>query len=92
MARGRLLKVLHSVENSFSPLLLLLATLILAADIVARLLGVSALRASTDYVRHLVLWISFAGAMITTCELLAGPRVRVARTPGIIRSWGYSRG
>jgi len=68
MARERLLKVLHSAENAFSPVLLLLATLILAADIVARLLGVSALRASTDYVRHLVLWISFAGAMITTRE------------------------
>jgi TRAP-type C4-dicarboxylate transport system permease small subunit len=80
MARERPLKVLHSIENAFSPVLLLLATLILAADIVARLLGVSALRASTDYVRHLVLWISFAGAMITTCELLAGPHVRVART------------
>jgi tripartite ATP-independent transporter DctM subunit len=68
MARERPLKVLHSIENAFSPVLLLLATLILAADIVARLLGVSALRASTDYVRHLVLWISFAGAMITTRE------------------------
>jgi tripartite ATP-independent transporter DctM subunit len=68
MARERLLKVVHAVENSFSPVLLVLATLILAADIVARLLGVSALRASTDYVRHLVLWISFAGAMITTRE------------------------
>jgi tripartite ATP-independent transporter DctM subunit len=68
MARGRLLKVLHSIENAFSPVLLLLATLILAADIVARLLGVSALRASTDYVRHLVLWITFAAAMITTRE------------------------
>ena len=68
MPRERLLKVLHSVENTFTPVLLILATLILAADIVARLLGVSALRASTDYVRHLVLWISFAGAMITTRE------------------------
>ena len=68
MPRERLLKVLHGVENAFTPVLLILATLILAADIVARLLGVSALRASTDYVRHLVLWISFAGAMITTRE------------------------
>ncbi|MGO9307845.1 MAG: TRAP transporter large permease subunit [Spirochaetia bacterium] len=66
MSRARILKVLHSVENTFSPVLLVLATLVLAADIVARLLGVSALRASTDYVRHLVLWITFAAAMITT--------------------------
>lgn len=68
MARERLLKVLHAVENSFAPILLILATLILAMDIVARLLGVSSLRASSDYVRNLVLWISFAGAMITTRE------------------------
>lgn len=68
MPRERFLKILHAVENSFAPFLLVAATLILALDIVARLLGVSALRASTDYVRHLVLWISFAGAMITTRE------------------------
>ena len=68
MARDRFLRVFHAIENSFAPLLLVAATLILAMDIVARLVGVSALRASTDYVRHLVLWISFAGAMITTRE------------------------
>jgi C4-dicarboxylate transporter DctM subunit len=68
MARARLLTIIHTVENTFAPVLLVLATLILAADIVARLFGVSAVRASTDYVRHLVLWISFAGAMITTRE------------------------
>jgi len=68
MARERLLRVLHAVENTFAPILLILATLILAIDIVARLLGVSSIRASTDYVRHLVLWIAFAGAMITTRE------------------------
>jgi len=68
MSRERFLKAFRIVENSFAPLLLVAATLILALDIVARLLGVSALRASTDYVRHLVLWISFAGAMITTRE------------------------
>ena len=61
MPRERLLKVVHGVENAVAPLLLVAATLILALDIVARLLGVSSLRASTDYVRHLVLWISFAG-------------------------------
>ena len=68
MARERLQSVLRSVENSFPPLLLILATLILAVDILARVLGVSSLRASTSYVRHLVLWIAFAGAMITTRE------------------------
>jgi len=68
MARERLRSILHSIENAFCPVLLVLATLVLAADIVSRLLGVSSIRASTDYVRHLVLWIAFAGAMITTRE------------------------
>jgi len=68
MPRGRLTNVLHAVENAFSPLLLVLATLVLALDIVTRLLGVSSIRASTLYVRHLVLWVAFAGAMITTRE------------------------
>ena len=68
MAGGRIRKALIGAENAFAPLLLMLITLILAFTIVARLFGVSELRASTDYVRHLVLWISFAGAMITTRE------------------------
>jgi C4-dicarboxylate transporter DctM subunit len=68
MARPRLLKVVHRIENALAPLLLVLATLILSIDIVTRLLGVSSIRASTDYVRNLVLWIAFAGAMITTRE------------------------
>ena len=68
MAAPRVLKIVHSVENAFAPLLLVAATLILAIDIVTRLLGVSSIRASTDYVRNIVLWISFAAAMITTRE------------------------
>ncbi len=68
MIRERLRKVIRSAENAFAPLLLIAVTLILAADIVARLLGVSAVRASIDYVRHLVLWITFAAAAITTRE------------------------
>ena len=68
MAKVRFTRVLLAAENTFSPVLLVLITLILAVTIVARLLGVSTLRASNDYIRHLVLWISFAGAMITTRE------------------------
>ncbi len=59
---------MRRVENAFTPLLLAVLTLILAAGIVTRLLGVSEIRASTDYVRHLVLWIAFAGALVTTRE------------------------
>jgi C4-dicarboxylate transporter, DctM subunit len=68
MAGQLFLKVFRKTENAFTPLLLAVLTLILAAGIVTRLLGVPEIRASGDYVRHLVLWIAFAGALITTRE------------------------
>jgi C4-dicarboxylate transporter DctM subunit len=55
--------------------------LLLLIAIVEGLLGVSRVRGSNEYIRYLVLWISFAGAMITTREerhislsILAAPR------------------
>jgi len=66
MLKERARRILRALENSFTPLLLLVMTLLLLLQIVARLFGVSAIRASTDYVRHLVLWITFAGALVTT--------------------------
>jgi C4-dicarboxylate transporter, DctM subunit len=68
MVKARFFKILRATENTFSPILLVLITLILLITIVARLFGVSTIRASNDYIRYLVLWISFAGAMITTRE------------------------
>ncbi len=68
MAGQRLLQGVRRVENAFTPVLLAALTLLLAAGIVARLIGVPEIRASTDYVRHLVLWIAFAGALVTTRE------------------------
>ena len=86
--RRRLLGIIHAVENAFSPLLLLLITLILALTIVARLFGVASLRASNDYIRHLVLWIAFAGALITTREKNhLSLSVGVERIPERIRRW-----
>jgi C4-dicarboxylate transporter DctM subunit len=88
MAKPRLRAIFHAAENAFSPLLLLLITLVLAATIVARLFGVASLRASTDYIRHLVLWIAFAGAMITTREKNhLSLSVGVERIPEAIRRW-----
>ena len=87
-ARRGLRRVLHAAENAFTPLLLLLITLILAITIVARLFGVASLRASTDYIRHLVLWIAFAGAMITTREKNhLSLSVGVERIPEKVRRW-----
>jgi C4-dicarboxylate transporter, DctM subunit len=88
MLKERLRKIVRASENAFSPLLLVLVTLVLAFGIVARLLGVPALRASNDYVRHLVLWISFAGAMITTREKShLNMSVGVERIPAAARRW-----
>ncbi len=68
MRKVSLRRAVHAAENAFTPALLILITLILAITIVARVLGFPTLRASNDYIRYLVLWISFAGAMITTRE------------------------
>jgi C4-dicarboxylate transporter, DctM subunit len=88
MTKARFFRVRRAVENTFSPVLLVLITLILAVTIVARLFGVSSLRASTDYIRHLVLWISFAGAMITTREKNhLSLSIGVERMPEDVRRW-----
>ncbi|MGA2975514.1 MAG: TRAP transporter large permease subunit [Spirochaetia bacterium] len=88
MLRGRPQRIIHALENAFSPTLLVLITLILALDIVARLFGVSSLRASTDYVRHLVLWIAFASALITTREKShLSLSIGVERMPEAARRW-----
>jgi tripartite ATP-independent transporter DctM subunit len=88
MAKPRLRSILHAAENAFSPLLLLLITLVLAITIVARLFGVASLRASNDYIRHLVLWIAFAGAMITTREKNhLSLSIGIERIPEKIRRW-----
>jgi C4-dicarboxylate transporter, DctM subunit len=88
MVRERLRKFVHASENVFSPLLLVAVTLILAFAIVARLLGVSSIRGSTSYVRHLVLWISFTGALITTREKNhLNMSVGIERMPAAARRW-----
>jgi C4-dicarboxylate transporter, DctM subunit len=79
---------LRRIENGFSAVLLGAVTILLLATIVARLFGVSAVRASNDYIRHLVLWISLAGAMITTREgRHLSLSVGVERIPDRARHW-----
>ena len=86
--RKRTWTAIHAAENAFTPILLLLLTLLLSVSIVARLLGVSGIRASGDYVRHLVLWIAFAGAMITTREKShLSLTIGVERLPESARRW-----
>ena len=86
--RERVWRAFHAAENVFAPLLLVLLTAVLGFAIVARLLGVTGIRGSTDYVRHLVLWISFAGAMITTREKShLSLSIGVERIPERTRRW-----
>ena len=88
MVKARFLQALRAAENTFSPILLVLITLVLLITIVARLFGVSSIRASNDYIRYLVLWISFAGAMITTREKShLSLSLGVERMPEGMRRW-----
>ncbi len=78
----------RKAENAFSATLLGLATALLLAVIIARLFGVSALRASNDYIRHLVLWITFTAAMITPREgRHLSLSIGVERLPEKARQW-----
>lgn len=81
-------KLIHAAENAFTPALLILLTLLLAFAIIARLLGISGIRATGDYVRHLVLWVAFAGALMTTREKShLSLTVGVERLPENVRRW-----
>jgi tripartite ATP-independent transporter DctM subunit len=87
-ARGGFLGVVRKAENLFSTVLLSLVTLLLLVTIGARLFGISSIRASNEYIRHLVLWISFAGAMITTREgRHLSLSIGVERLPETSRYW-----
>ena len=55
------------VENTVAGGALLLIACIPAAEVLARLIG-GGVHSATEYVQHLVLWITFAGAMITSRE------------------------
>jgi tripartite ATP-independent transporter DctM subunit len=86
--KARFLTALRAAENTFSPILLVLLALILLITIVARLFDVSSIRAFNDYIRSLVLWISFAGALITTRERShLSLSIGVERIPRAARRW-----
>lgn len=57
----------HRIENTAVFVVMLLVTLLLLLDIFLRPLN-TGVPGSTDFVQHLVLWIAFIGAMITTRE------------------------
>ncbi|MBN2442500.1 MAG: TRAP transporter small permease subunit, partial [Spirochaetales bacterium] len=55
------------IENWFSYIVLGLIVLLLLIEIIGRLFN-TGIPGSADYIKHLVLWAAFIGAMITTRE------------------------
>ncbi|HVP17540.1 MAG TPA: TRAP transporter large permease subunit, partial [Spirochaetia bacterium] len=55
-------------EDLLSVVLISLMTILSLLPVLTRLLSVPDIRGSTDYIRHLVLWIAFAGGAITSRE------------------------
>ncbi|MCX7029101.1 MAG: TRAP transporter large permease subunit [Spirochaetes bacterium] len=68
MAAGKLRAGLHRAENLLSFLLLALLALMPFVGVIARLLSLSGIRSSADYIQHLVLWVAFLGGAITSRE------------------------
>jgi TRAP-type C4-dicarboxylate transport system permease small subunit len=53
-------------ENTLSIISLSLIAILPAIEIVSRLFSSTGIRSSADYIYHLVIWITFAGGMITS--------------------------
>lgn len=55
-------------ENNIASISLLLMALFPVLEVIARTFFKTGIHSSTEYVQHLVIWITFAGAMITSRE------------------------
>lgn len=64
----RWLSVLHNTENGIVVIALFLMAVLPVIEIFSRLAGVTGISGSTEYVRHLTLWIGFLGAIIAARE------------------------
>ncbi|MBN2536532.1 MAG: TRAP transporter large permease subunit [Spirochaetales bacterium] len=58
----------HSIENWISIIILGLIVLLLIIEIIGRTFFLTGIPNSSDYIKHLVLWITFISAMITSRE------------------------
>jgi C4-dicarboxylate transporter, DctM subunit len=84
-------KFLPSIPAWFTYILLLILALIPFCDMVGRSLFHRGIPDSTNYVRHIVLWITFLGGIITTKDgrhlaFTAGLEFMPVKVKGIIRS------
>lgn len=88
MIHKHIIPWLHRTEDCIAAAALLLIALIPTLEVIARTLFKTGIHSSTQYVQHLVLWIAFAGGMVTSREgrhlgLTAG--IGLIREP--LRSW-----
>ena len=61
-------KILFDTENILATLSLLLIAILPIIEILARLIFKTGIHSSSEYIEHLVIWITFVGGMITSRE------------------------
>ena len=66
MVSERVKRGLLGVENSIASLALAFLALLPVAEVIVRLVFHTGIPASNDYLRHLVLWVTFLGGMLTS--------------------------
>lgn len=64
----RPIQILNVFENGLMTFALLLMSLLPLTEVVSRIVGHVGISGSTEYVRHLTLWIGFLGAMLAARE------------------------
>lgn len=65
---NRIKTIFHGVENSAAGIALLFIALLPALEVFIRFFFKTGIHSSTEYVQHLVIWITFVGGMITSRE------------------------
>jgi len=68
MPLKRIVSLWHKAENNLAYLILILIALVPTIEVIARSVFKTGIPNSGRYIQHLILWITFAGGMITSRE------------------------
>lgn len=68
MVKSKKGNLIRNIENYFSFVILIFIVVLLLVEVIGRTFFSTGIPGSLDYIQHLVLWIAFLGAMITTRE------------------------
>ena len=68
MPLKRIVSLWHKAENNLAFLVLILIALVPTLEVIARGVFKTGIPSSARYIQHLILWIAFAGGMITSRE------------------------